>query len=60
MTEPDSSSSTDPAAIEALIARLKQSNLSDRDALLIERLLRLQEEMNPSHYLRGMKVRRQR
>ena len=32
---------TDPSEIEALIQRLKQSNLEPRDAQLVERLLRL-------------------
>lgn len=32
--------STDPAEIEALISRLKQASLDERDAQLIERLLR--------------------
>jgi hypothetical protein len=41
MTEHDSPSSTDPSEIEAVIARLKQSNLAESDSRLIERLLRL-------------------
>ena len=32
---------TDPSEIEALIQRLKQSNIEPRDAQLVERLLRL-------------------
>ena len=41
MSEPDHPSATSPSEIEALISRLKQSNLSERDAHLLERLLRL-------------------
>ena len=41
MHEHDHPSSTTPAEIEALITRLKQSNLSAHDARLLERLLRL-------------------
>lgn len=41
MKKRDEIPSTDPAEIEALIERLKQSSLDQRDALLLERLLRL-------------------
>src|SRR5262250_3643605 len=41
MKMPDDTPSTNPAEIEALIVRLKQSNLDHSDALLLERLLRL-------------------
>ncbi len=41
MTDHDSPSSTDPAEIEAVIARLQQSNLAASDTRLIARLLRL-------------------
>ncbi len=41
MTEHDQPSSTNPSEIEALISRLKQSNLSDSDSRLAERLFRL-------------------
>jgi hypothetical protein len=33
--------STDPVESEALIGRVKQSGLPERDAMLVERLLRL-------------------
>ena len=36
---------TEPSEIEALIQRLKQSNLEPRDAQLVERLLRLMLSM---------------
>jgi hypothetical protein len=41
MAKQDDIPKTDPSEIEALIQRLKQSNLEPRDAQLIERLLRL-------------------
>src|SRR5262249_37442377 len=41
MTKRDDIPKTDPSEIEALIQRLKQSNLEPRDARLVERLLRL-------------------
>jgi chorismate mutase len=41
MAKRDDIPKTDPSDIEALIQRLKQSNLESRDAQLIERLLRL-------------------
>lgn len=41
MAKRDDIPKTDPSEIEALIQRLKQSNLESRDAQLIERLLRL-------------------
>jgi transposase len=41
MAKPIDIPSTDPAEIEALILRLKQYNLEQRDAQLLERLLRL-------------------
>ena len=40
-TDSDPAVSTDPREIEALIGRVKQSDLPERDALLLERLLRL-------------------
>jgi hypothetical protein len=41
LTDGDPLTSTDPVEIEALIGRLKHSDLPERDALLVERLLRL-------------------
>jgi len=41
MAKQDDIPKTDPSEIEALIQRLKQSNLEPRDAQLVERLLRL-------------------
>jgi len=41
MAKHDDIPKTDPSEIEALIHRLKQSNLAPRDAQLVERLLRL-------------------
>ena len=41
MAKRDDIPKTDPSRIEALIQRLKQSNLEPRDAQLVERLLRL-------------------
>jgi hypothetical protein len=41
MAKHDDIPKTDPSEIEALIQRLKQSNLAPRDAQLVERLLRL-------------------
>ncbi len=41
MSEHDQPDSTNPSEIEALISRLKQSNLSESDSLLAERLFRL-------------------
>ncbi|HEY6403872.1 MAG TPA: transposase [Blastocatellia bacterium] len=41
MANRDDIPKTDPSEIEALIQRLKQSNLEPRDAQLVERLLRL-------------------
>ena len=41
MAKRDDIPKTDPSKIEALIQRLKQSNLEPRDAQLVERLLRL-------------------
>ena len=41
MAKHDDIPKTDPSEIEALIERLKQSNLAPRDAQLVERLLRL-------------------
>ena len=41
MTKRDDIPKTDPSEIEALIQRLKQSNIKPRDAQLVERLLRL-------------------
>jgi hypothetical protein len=41
MAKHDDIPKTDPSEIEALIKRLKQSNLEPRDAQLVERLLRL-------------------
>ena len=41
MSEHDQPSSTNPSEIEALISRLKQSNLSESDSRLAERLFRL-------------------
>jgi chorismate mutase len=41
MAKRDDLPKTDPSVIEALIQRLKQSNLEPRDAQLVERLLRL-------------------
>jgi transposase len=40
-TDTDPLGSTDPVEIEALIGRVKQSDLPERDAQLVERLLRL-------------------
>src|SRR5262249_33586944 len=41
MAKGDDIPKTDPSQIEALIQRLKQSNIEPRDAQLVERLLRL-------------------
>lgn len=41
MPEREDIHKTDPSEIEALIARVKRSDLAPRDAQLIERLLRL-------------------
>ena len=41
MSKQDDIPKTDPSEIEALIQRLKQSNIEPRDAQLVERLLRL-------------------
>ena len=41
MTKQDDIPKTDPSEIEALIQRLKQSNIEPRNAQLVERLLRL-------------------
>src|SRR5262245_18005451 len=41
MAKQDDIPKTDPTEIDALIQRLKQSNLEPRDAQLVERLLRL-------------------
>ena len=41
MNDPEPAPTTTPSEIEALISRLKQSNLSSTDALLAERLFRL-------------------
>jgi transposase len=41
MAKCDDIPKTDPSEIEALIQRLKQSNIEPRDAQLVERLLRL-------------------
>jgi DNA-directed RNA polymerase sigma subunit (sigma70/sigma32) len=41
MANRDDIPKTDPSEIEALIQRLKQSNIEPRDAQLVERLLRL-------------------
>jgi hypothetical protein len=41
MAKRDDIPKTDPSEIEALIQRLKQSNIEPRDAQLVERLLRL-------------------
>src|SRR5262249_29315591 len=41
MAKQDDIPKTDPSEIEALIQRLKQSNLEPRDAQLVERLLRI-------------------
>jgi transposase len=41
MAKHDDIPKTDPSEIEALIGRLKQSNIEPRDAQLVERLLRL-------------------
>ena len=41
MAKRDDIPNTDPSQIEALIQRLKQSNIEPRDAQLVERLLRL-------------------
>jgi hypothetical protein len=41
MIDDEQPSATDPAEIEALLARLQHSNLAARDAQLLERLLRL-------------------
>ena len=41
MAKQDDIPKTDPSEIEALINRLKQSNLAPRDAQVVERLLRL-------------------
>lgn len=41
MAKRDDIPKTDPSDIEALIQRLKQSNIEPRDAQLVERLLRL-------------------
>jgi hypothetical protein len=45
MAKRDDIPKTDPSEIEALINRLKQSNLAPRDAQLVERLLRLELSM---------------
>jgi hypothetical protein len=45
MAEHDDIPKTDPPKIEALINRLKQSNLAPRDAQSVERLLRLEISM---------------
>lgn len=39
--EPPDAITTDPSEIEGLISRVKESNLPQRDAVLVERLLRL-------------------
>src|SRR4051812_28195780 len=39
--ERDSVTSTDPGEIQALVGRVRQSDRPERDALLVERLLRL-------------------
>jgi hypothetical protein len=41
MAKRDDIPKTDPSEIEALIQRIKQSNIEPRDAQLVERLLRL-------------------
>jgi hypothetical protein len=40
-TDGDPTASTDPREIEMMIFRVKQSDVPERDALLVERLLRL-------------------
>jgi hypothetical protein len=45
MAKQDDIPKTDPSEIEALIQRLKQSNLEPRDTQLVERLLRLMLSM---------------